>query len=209
MYGADADAYLALYPVSSVADIKAVGGKVAREGGLETNARTCGQLQAKHNTSKTYIDMFSKKHSYAPGVRIADQDVATVGAYHTADIPFWFGTLDVFNSLRTTRAWTPADRELSAKMMDSLLAFAATGNPSGWPSTPPSRSWRRRAPVATASATGRATEVGAQLSRASVPGRSRRYWRGELPARRVKKRVKYAASSKPSDQAISATGFAV
>ena len=130
MYGADADAFLALYPVATVADIKTVGGKVAREAGLETNARQCALLQAKYNHSKSYLSQFSRRHSYAPGVRIADQDLATIGAYHTADIPFWFGTLDVFNLLRPTRAWTAADRDLSAKMMGSLLAFAATGDPS-------------------------------------------------------------------------------
>ena len=130
MYGADADAFLAMYPVQRVEDIRAVAGQVAREGGLEANARGCAQLQARHANSKTWINLFSRKHSYAPGVRIADQDVATVGAYHTADIPFWFGTLDVFNSLRPTRAWTPADRELSDRMQDALVAFAATGDPS-------------------------------------------------------------------------------
>jgi para-nitrobenzyl esterase len=141
MYGKDADAFLALYPVSSVADIARVGAQVAREGGLESSARNCAQLQHRYNRSKAYIDTFSRRHSYAPGVKIADQDLATVGAYHTADIPFWFGTLDAFNRLRTTRAWTAADRELSAKMLGALLAFAATGNPStadvNWPAWSP------------------------------------------------------------------------
>jgi para-nitrobenzyl esterase len=141
MYGADTDAFLALYPVSSVADIRRVGGQVAREGGLESNARNCAMLQTQYNKSKAYIDTFSRRHSYAPGVKIADQDLATVGAYHTADIPFWFGTLDAFNLIRTTRAWTPADRDLSDKMMGALLAFAATGNPATkdveWPAWSP------------------------------------------------------------------------
>lgn len=136
-YGADADAFLALYPVAKDADIRSVGGTVAREAGLAGNARNCAQLLTQHGRSKAYIDMFSRRHSYAPGVVIADQDVATVGAYHTADIPFFFGTLDVFNSLRKTREWTPADRELSRVMMDSLVAFAATGSPAtkdvAWP----------------------------------------------------------------------------
>jgi para-nitrobenzyl esterase len=129
MYGKDADAFLELYPVKSMADIKRVGLQVAREGGLENNARNCAMLQSQHNQSKAYINIFSRRHSYAPGVKIADQDLQTIGAYHTADIPFWFGTLDAFNGLRTTRAWTAADRELSNKMLDSLIAFANTGNP--------------------------------------------------------------------------------
>ncbi len=141
MYGADADAFLALYPVNSVAEIKSVGLQVAREGGLEASARNCAALQTQYNKSKAWIDTFSRRHSYAPGVKIADQDVATIGAYHTADIPFWFGTLDAFNLIRTTRAWTPADRDLSEKMMGALIAFAATGNPStkdvDWPAWSP------------------------------------------------------------------------
>ena len=130
MYGVDADAFLELYPVNSVADIRSVAGQAARENGLESNARNCAVLQTQYNQSKAYIDTFSKRHSYAPDVKIADQDLATIGAYHTADIPFWFDTLDAFNLMRSTRVWTPADRELSSKMMGALLAFAATGNPS-------------------------------------------------------------------------------
>ncbi|MFM1887347.1 MAG: hypothetical protein RL026_2504 [Pseudomonadota bacterium] len=129
MYGTDADAFLAMYPLARDADIRTVGAAVARDTGLAGNARNCARLMAEHGNSKAYVDMFSRRHSYAPGVVIADQDVATVGAYHTADIPFFFGTLDVFNSLRQTRDWTADDRALSAKMMDSLVAFAATGNP--------------------------------------------------------------------------------
>jgi len=143
MYGADADAFLALYPVRSAAEIRAVGGQVAREGGLENNARTCAQLQTRFNHSKAYIDLFSRRHAFAPGVHIADYDVATTGAYHTGDIPFWFGTLDAFNLQRKTRLWRSADYELSGLMMDALVAFAATGNPStkavNWPAWSPDR----------------------------------------------------------------------
>lgn len=141
LYGDAAPAFLQLYPVASAADIKRVAGQVAREAGLENNARSCARLQTQHHKSGIWINQFSRRHSYAPGAVVADQDLAVIGAYHTADIPFWFGTLDVFNSLRTTRAWTAADRELSTLMMDSLIAFAATGNPQTkdvrWPAWTP------------------------------------------------------------------------
>ena len=137
MYGADANAFLALYPVASAVDIRAVGGQVARESRLESSARTCAQLQTRYNHSKAYIDLFSRRHAFAPGVHISDYDVATTGAYHTADIPFWFGTLDAFNLQRKTRVWQRADYELSGLMMDALVTFAATGSPStaavSWP----------------------------------------------------------------------------
>jgi len=60
---------------------------------------------------------------------LADQNTATIGAYHTSDIPYWFGTMDALNLIRPTRHWTQVDRELSNKMMDTLFAFANTGNP--------------------------------------------------------------------------------
>ena len=73
--------------------------------------------------------VFALRPSFADGVRIADLKPASAGAYHTADIPFWLGTLDAFNVLRTTRTWNAWDRTLSADMMGALIAFANTGNP--------------------------------------------------------------------------------
>lgn len=141
MYGADAPAFLKLFPVTQDSDIRKVGIDAAREANLEQNARTCARLQSQYNKSPAYIDTFSLNPSFAPGVKIADMNPATAGAYHTADIPFWFGTQDVFNMFRQTRAWNAWDRKLSAAMMDSLIAFADTGNPNTpdvkWPAWSP------------------------------------------------------------------------
>jgi para-nitrobenzyl esterase len=94
-------------------------------------------LQSKFNHSRAYVEVFTRKHSYEPGVAIADQNTATIGAHHTADVPLWFGTQDAFNLIRSTRRWTIEDRSLSAIMTDSLVAFAETGTPStpalSWP----------------------------------------------------------------------------
>lgn len=129
MFGADAPAFLKRFPVKSDADIRKVGMDAAREIDLEQSARMCAKLQNQYNKSSAYIDMFALNPSFAPGVKIADMDTATAGAYHTADIPFWFGTQDAFNMFRQTRAWNAWDRELSGDMMGSLIAFADTGNP--------------------------------------------------------------------------------
>jgi para-nitrobenzyl esterase len=129
MFGADAQAFLALYPVSNDADVRQTALKAAREMGLQANNRGCAQLQAKYNKSPAYVDLFTRVQPYAPGLKLADLDPATAGAYHTADIPYWFGTLDKYNWLQHTRDWGPADRKLSEDMMDSLIAFAKTGDP--------------------------------------------------------------------------------
>lgn len=80
---------------------------------------------------------YSRVHPYLPGVSIADQDTATVGAYHTSDVPYWFGTQDALNLIRPTRNWTAYDRDLSAKMTAALIAFANSGDPKtpavAWP----------------------------------------------------------------------------
>jgi para-nitrobenzyl esterase len=141
MYGDNAAEFLKLFPVTTEADIRIVGMDAARESGLEQRARDCARLQTQYNKSPAYIDMFALNPSFASGAVIADINPATAGAYHTADIPFWFGTQDVFNLFRTTRDWNAWDRELSADMMGSLIAFASTGNPNTpqvkWPAWSP------------------------------------------------------------------------
>ena len=94
------------------------------------NSCNCGRLQAQYGKSRTYIMDFARKHPYVPGVKIADQDTATIGAYHTSEVPYFFGTQDAYNLFRPTRNWTPWDRELSRKMTATLIALAANGDPS-------------------------------------------------------------------------------
>lgn len=137
LYGANADQFLRLFPVRSDADVYAAAHAAARENGMLESSRTCAQLQSDVDESPVYVGLFVHKHPYVPGVRIADQNPATIGAYHTADVPYWFGTLDAFNLIRPTRAWTDADRKLSDTMLRSLITFADTGTPrlgdAAWP----------------------------------------------------------------------------
>lgn len=132
MFGKDANTFLKLYPAKTDADVWTMARKAATENedsGFLASARTCAVLQSKYNGQPTYIDQFVRKHPYTAGVSIADQDTQTVGAYHNADIPYWFGTIDSFNLIRRTRDWTPQDYALSNRMLKALIAFARTGSP--------------------------------------------------------------------------------
>jgi para-nitrobenzyl esterase len=139
-YGEDAEAFLRLYPVSADADVPRVAREAARTAGFESSARYCAGA-ARQLGMPAWLVQFDRKHPYLPGVRIADQNVATIGAYHTADVPYWLGTLDRYNALRPTRAWTAWDRQLSAAMMRFLISFADTGRPRAagmdWPAWSP------------------------------------------------------------------------
>jgi para-nitrobenzyl esterase len=128
LYGDQADRFLALYPAKTDGEAKAMGLLAAREGLVETGTRNWAEAQAKTGKAPFYTYMFSRVHPFAPGVEFFDSP-QTIGAYHTSDVPYWFGTQDAFNKFRTTRNWTEFDRALSERMMDTLVAFARTGNP--------------------------------------------------------------------------------
>ncbi len=130
LYGDKAAAFLALYPVSTDADVFPTAVRIARENGIAAASRRCGMVQAQYNKAPVYQAMFNRKHAYARGLVLADQDPATIGAYHNADIPFYFNYLDSFNVVRHMRDWTPADRALANTMSDTLVAFATRRDPS-------------------------------------------------------------------------------
>jgi para-nitrobenzyl esterase len=129
IYGKYAEEFLKLYPASTDAEAREMGRTAAREGLIERSQRNWAIAQAAGGKSPVFLFMFSRVHPYIPGVVIADQDTATIGAYHTSDVPYWFGTQDALNLIRPTRNWTPYDRDLSKKMTAALIAFATTGNP--------------------------------------------------------------------------------
>ncbi len=134
LYGAEAERFLTLYPASNDAEAKAMGLAAAREGLAEAGTRNWALAQSATGKAPFYMYMFSRVHPFAPGVTFFDNPQA-IGAYHTSDVPYWFETQDAFNKFRTTRDWTPFDRDLSERMAESLVAFARTGYPRT-PATP-------------------------------------------------------------------------
>jgi para-nitrobenzyl esterase len=139
VYGPAAAEFLSLYPVRSDADVAAMARLAAQEAGFEQRARQCAELSAGNGGAPAYLAQFTRKHPYVPGVKIADQNIETIGAYHTADVPYWLDTLDKYNMFRPTRTWTQHDRRLSANMQSALIALANTGSPATrampWPAS--------------------------------------------------------------------------
>lgn len=133
-FPANAAQILKRYPATSPESARRAAHDLQRDASVGSQMAGWVGAQAASGKAPVYPYFFTRVHPYTPGVRFADHDPATVGSYHTADVPYWLGTLDSINRFRTTRNWTADDRALSTQMMDALLAFARTGNPgSDWP----------------------------------------------------------------------------
>lgn len=134
-----ADELLHLYPANDAASARRAARDIERDSTLGRQMDGWARAQNANGSAPVYAWLFDRVHPYHPGISFADHDPATVGAYHTADVPYWLGTLDSLNRFRVTRDWTPADRALSEAMMDRLVTFARTGKPgAGWPAWEPS-----------------------------------------------------------------------
>jgi para-nitrobenzyl esterase len=141
-WGELADAYLKVFPAGSDAEAelssrRAVGTRV-----FNWENWTWANLHARTGRGGVYFYHFAqvlpKPASDAGG------DLSRyLGAFHTAEIPYVFQTLD-------TRAWPwrDADRDLSDMMAGYWLNFAASGDPNG-PGLPP---WPRYQPERTSTA---------------------------------------------------------
>jgi para-nitrobenzyl esterase len=140
LYGPRGAEFLRLYPASTPAEVNAMGRAAAREAMVGRGMRNWALAQSAFTTSPTYMYNLVRVHPFNPAALPADRP-DLVGAYHTSDVPYWFGTQDALNMWRPTRNWTPEDRKLSADMTASLIAFANTGSPTTaaiqWPAWTP------------------------------------------------------------------------
>src|SRR6185312_1025751 len=130
MFGARSEEFLKLYPARSDSQALAQADQEGRNSGFALGARNWARAQTRTGKQPAYLYLLSRVQPFTPGVSFSDFDPATAGAYHMGDVPYWLGTYDAFNIFRTTRNWTPWDRELSDDMQDVVIAFARSGNPS-------------------------------------------------------------------------------
>lgn len=132
---------LQAYPARTAEEARRATRDVERDSTLGLQMAEWARAQSSKGKAPVYGYFFTRTHPYRPGVTFADHDPATVGAYHTADVPYWLGTLDSLNLFRVTRDWSETDRALSADMMDRLIAFARNGSPgTDWPA------WKKATP---------------------------------------------------------------
>jgi para-nitrobenzyl esterase len=112
-----AEGFLKLYPTAS--EVAARASQLAAfSDELSWQMRNWAQLQAKLGRPKVYVYYFT----HQPPV-VAGQP--NLGATHTAEIPYVFGTL------APGRPWTVADRKLVDAISSYWVNFAVAGDPNG------------------------------------------------------------------------------
>jgi para-nitrobenzyl esterase len=144
LYGSKSQKLLALYPAKDDATAQRAAVDAARDSSVGLQMRSWARAQVSTGKAPVYAYLFSRVHPYVSGIRFSDHDPKTVGAYHTADVPYWLGTLESLNLFRKTREWTDADWALSGAMSDAIVAFATAGDPNAgggakWPRYRPDR----------------------------------------------------------------------
>jgi para-nitrobenzyl esterase len=85
---------------------------------------TWARLHAKLAQGKVFFYHFSHAPPLPSGKTFAEGDAGMLGAYHTAEIPYVFGTLS-----KREWPWTDADFELSDVMSSYWVNFATYGDP--------------------------------------------------------------------------------
>ena len=124
-YGTFSADFLKLCPASTDAE----AGQQALVSGRERLLLNMERWSAaRSHTSRTPMFLYLYDHT-EPG-----PNAAKYKAFHTAEVPYVFGTLDA----APERGFTREDRDVSARMMRYWTNFVKTGNPNG-PGLPP---WR-------------------------------------------------------------------
>ena len=123
MFGEHAEDVLSLYPGSGVYDSTEALGRILTEIGFASSARFAAR-EMSESRNDVYLYEFARAALPLP-----------MGAFHGVELPYVFGTLDLFT-------WTGAvrekDRDLLATIRGYWTRFATTGDPNGqgapaWP----------------------------------------------------------------------------
>ena len=125
-YGADADAFLKLYPAGSDQEAATSQTRINRDQIFGMQNYTWANVQNEKGKSKIYVYRFTRRLP-------ATADFVKYGAFHTGEVAYAYDNLKFLN-----RPWEPVDQQLANTMSTYWANFVKTGNPNGkgvpaWP----------------------------------------------------------------------------
>lgn len=136
-FGPDADEFFKLYPATTDAAALRSAGDLASDRFIVYSTWRWLEAQVKTGESPVYryrFDLGSPGDKFHPAI---------IGAFHSDDIEYVFGTLDS----RQGAKWRPEDRKLSDEIGQYWTNFARAGNPNGddlpkWPTYNAADEWQ-------------------------------------------------------------------
>lgn len=133
-FGAQAGEALRAYPATSDEGAQRALVDLMRDMSVGRQMFDWASQVVSQGTAPVYAYHFTRRQPYAAGITFADHDPATVGAYHTGDVPYFLRTLESLNLFRHTRDWGEFDYALRDQMSGAILAFARGEAPGAdWP----------------------------------------------------------------------------
>jgi para-nitrobenzyl esterase len=131
-FGSYAEEVFSHYPAQTDAEVDRMSAALDADRTFVWSNRTATRLQATTGSSPVWHYWFARAPVVPEGY--IEQDYA--GAFHLAEVPYVFRTLDAPG--RTGWPWSDADRDLSKAISSAWINFARTGDPNGegapdWP----------------------------------------------------------------------------
>jgi para-nitrobenzyl esterase len=134
--GPQGEQALKLYPATNDQQAIQAARQFGRDSTVALQMNNWALAQIHDGSAPVYVYEFA--HANPWGVVLFSETPKSPGAYHSADLPYWLGSVDALKVARPAFTWSAEDLQAADQMSTLLVNFASTGNPNGagtpsWP----------------------------------------------------------------------------